>query len=115
MWRLEYRLVSPIPARRHLETTVSPTAVPTRITIDFRDALHPSRSWILGLDAELDGRVELIAFGSRPGMRPDRVALRPLTQRRPSASSASSASSLSSASSADCACPDFCERDHANE
>ena len=111
-WRLEYRRVSPIPARRHLETTVSPTAVPTRITIDFRDALHPSRSWILGLDAELDGRVELIAFGSRPETRPDRVALPPLTQRR---SSPPSASSLSSASSADCACPDFCERDHANE
>jgi len=82
---------------------MSPTAVPTRITIDFRDALHPSRSWILGLDADSAGRVDLLAFESDSTTEPFRTASRPLPRRRPTALSA------------DCACPDFCERDHANE
>jgi hypothetical protein len=82
---------------------MSPTAVPTRITIDFRDSVHPSRSWILGLSTEPDDRVDLLAFegdAAAAGMRP---SLRPLPRRRPTALLA------------DCACPDFCERDHANE
>ena len=29
---------------------MSPSPIPTRITIDFRDAVRPSRSWILGVD-----------------------------------------------------------------
>lgn len=82
---------------------MSPTAVPTRITIDFRDALHPSRSWILGLDADSAGRVDLLAFEQDAADAPTRASSRPLPRRRPTALSA------------DCACPDFCERDHANE
>jgi hypothetical protein len=82
---------------------MSPTAVPTRITIDFRDALHPSRSWILGLGADPEGRVDLLAFESDGTSEPARAASRPLPRRRPTALSA------------DCACPDYCERDHANE
>lgn len=87
---------------------MSPTAVPTRITIDFRDAVHPSRSWILGLDAGPEGRVDLLAFehgAAEPtrGASPRRSIARALPRRRPTALSA------------DCTCPDFCERDHANE
>lgn len=76
---------------------MSPTAVPTRITIDFRDSIHPSRSWILGLAAEPEGRVDLLAF--EDGATPAGLANSP----RPTALSA------------ECACPDFCERDHENE
>jgi len=95
---------------------MSPTAVPTRITIDFRDAVHPSRTWILGLD-DRGGRVDLIAHdpplaGSpEPALpssnTPSRVWVHPTARigefAHPTA--------LSSA----CACPEFCERDHANE
>ena len=41
---------------------MTPTAVPSRITIDFRDAALPSRTWILGVDEAATGRMELIAF-----------------------------------------------------
>jgi hypothetical protein len=91
------------------ERNMSPTAVPTRITIDFRDAVLPSRTWILGVDEAAPARVDLIAFdvpaatdrsiphlGSSPSSRPRHIA-------RPTASVA------------ECACPEFCERDHANE
>jgi len=81
---------------------MSPTAVPTRITIDFRDSVHPSRSWILGLEQEPLVRVDLIAFVAE-APTPAAPTLRALP--RPQAA----------ALSADCACPDFCERDHANE
>ena len=70
---------------------MQPTAIPTRITIDFRDAIHPSRTWILGLGDPSVARVELITFD------------------RPTASGAATALT------ADCTCPDGCERDHANE
>lgn len=74
---------------------MSPIAIPTRITIDFRDVVHPSRSWILGLDAEPEARVELIAFAAASRGRDVTTPIAVLW--------------------ADCACPDFCERDHANE
>jgi hypothetical protein len=70
---------------------MQPTAIPTRITIDFRDAIHPSRTWILGLGDATAARVELLAF------------------EQPAAST--SATALT----AECTCPDGCERDHANE
>ena len=80
------------------------TAIPTRITIDFRDSIHPSRTWILGLGGEAGERVEVLA---RPGPAPRTLGSAPptptLLRPRPSALSA------------DCACPDYCERDHANE
>lgn len=84
---------------------MSPTAVPTRITIDFRDAAMPSRTWILGVDEDTTDRLELISFEGRdaprsPGGRP-RTGLR--------------SGGLAAALLAECACPDFCERDHANE
>jgi len=81
---------------------MSPTAVPARITIDFRDAVHPSRTWILGVGAEVPSRVELLAFDA-PSAPTLGSATRALPRARPAALSA------------DCACPDFCERDHANE
>lgn len=80
---------------------MSPTAVPTRITIDFRDALEPSRTWILGLD-EADGRIDLLGF-ERPAPAANRSVA---PRRRPTAPTALLA---------DCACPAYCERDHANE
>ena len=81
---------------------MSPTTVPARITIDFRDAVHPSRTWILGFDDEPAVRVELLAFDGplAPSLGSAAAAL---PRVRPTALSA------------DCACPDFCERDHANE
>jgi len=81
---------------------MSPTAVPTRITIDFRDALEPSRTWILGLD-ETDGRVDLLGFDERP------------TPPIPTFTSVPRRPAAPTALVADCACPAYCERDHANE
>ena len=81
---------------------MDPTAVPTRITIDFRDAIHPSRTWILGVGAA-DARVELLAFDGRIGPTLAGPSDRPRPHGRPTALAA------------DCACPDFCERDHSNE
>ena len=69
---------------------MQPSAIPTRITIEFRDAIHPSRTWILALGDASSARVELLAFD-----RPDASA---------------------TALTAECTCPDGdCERDHANE
>jgi hypothetical protein len=79
---------------------MSPTAVPSRITIDFRDAALPSRTWILGVDESATSRLELIAF-DRPAS-----PLESMPRHRPV---------RPAAVMADCACPDFCERDHANE
>ena len=71
---------------------MSPTRVPGRIAIDFRDAVHPSRSWILGLDDDAPDRVELLTFEERPG---------PNLGWRHATSEAAS-----------CACPDACELHH---
>jgi hypothetical protein len=70
---------------------MSPTAVPTRITIDFRDAIHPSRTWILGIGDD-GGRADLLTFDQPLTPLPRPIAL-----------------------TTACTCPDFCERDHANE
>jgi hypothetical protein len=78
---------------------MTPTAVPTRITIDFRDAALPSRTWILGVDEAATDRMELIAFEGLPTVD---ASPRPLPMAL-------------AAVVAECACPDFCERDHANE
>ena len=65
------------------EDAVSSTTEPTRTAVDFRDALHPSRAWILGVDRSKD-RVELLTFDA-----PDRDAAdqprqpRPTVRRRP--------------------------------
>lgn len=78
---------------------MSPTAVPTRITVDFRDSIHPSRTWILGIGDETVSRVDLLVFDAAETAAPVRV----LPRRRPTALTT------------DCTCPDYCERDHANE
>jgi hypothetical protein len=101
---------SPSPYGGQEESTMSPTAIPARITIDFRDAVLPSRSWILGVDERLPARVDLIAFETpipaSTSVVPHRVTSSP-ARPRPLVAPA--------ATVADCACPDFCERDHANE
>jgi hypothetical protein len=76
---------------------MSPTPVPTRITIDFRPSVHPSRAWILGVGDE-PARVELLAFDHPIDAAGAIEPLRAL-----------------SAASAACTCPEFCELDHANE
>ena len=86
---------------------MSPTAVPSRITIDFRDAALPSRTWILGVDEAATARMELIAFEDRARSE-DVPAQRAAARHVP-------ASVTPSALTADCSCPGFCERDHANE
>jgi hypothetical protein len=85
---------------------MSPNAVPSRITIDFRDTAMPSRTWILGVDDRGPDRLELITF-ERQDAAPTAQAADRRTARRP----APSAGALV----AECACPEFCERDHANE
>jgi hypothetical protein len=88
---------------------MSPTAVPTRITIDFRDAVLPSRTWILGVDEAAPSRVELVAFDGPEAGEPS------LPHRRGWAVGRPGPHLRPTALIADCACPDFCERDHANE
>jgi hypothetical protein len=68
---------------------MSPTAIPARITIDFRESLDPGRGWILGV-GESPKRVELLAFDDREPAHPTPIA----------------------AADAGCTCPEFCERDH---
>ena len=87
---------------------MTPTAVPSRITIDFRDAALPSRTWILGVDEAATGRMELIAFD---GGTPTDMAV----PHRASTPTDVPAGVAPAAMTADCACPEFCERDHANE
>jgi hypothetical protein len=71
---------------------MSPTAVPARITVDFRESLHPARGWILGVRGEAS-RVELLAFEGRPAA--------PESFAPPVA-----------VTMLDCTCPEFCDRDH---
>ena len=86
---------------------MSPTAVPSRITIDFRDAAMPSRTWILGVDEAATARMELIAFDD-PGRQGGLPRTLPAAADVPPTVGPS-------ALTADCLCPEFCERDHANE
>jgi hypothetical protein len=88
---------------------------PARITIDFRDSIDPHRGWIVGVG---DGRarVELITVES-----PARATAG--TARDGGA--ATDGGRLVAGNGADpavpvlavldCTCPEFCERDHANE
>jgi hypothetical protein len=78
---------------------MSPTPVPTRITIDFREAAMPSRTWILGVDDGTHDRLELIAHEGRDGVVAGLVPRRRAIVPR----------------HVECTCLDFCELDHANE
>jgi hypothetical protein len=72
--------------------------IPARITIDFRQAILPSRSWIVGeLSGPIRHRVELITLDDPHDARSGTQGFVP-------------PASVSS----DCRCPEFCERDHAN-
>ena len=88
---------------------MNPTAVPARITIDFRDALLPSRTWILGVDEAAPVRVELLASATSGHVDPA------IPHRAISAPNRATPFVRPTAILADCACPEFCERDHANE
>lgn len=81
---------------------MSPTPIPTRITIDFRDSIHPSRMWILGVDGGHDARIDLVALGTPLPPSLGRAG-GPVPQTGPAALMD------------ECECPDFCQRDHANE
>ena len=76
---------------------MSPSAVPARITIDFRKSLDPGRGWILGVDKS-PRRVELLAFETATSEAAHTEVADPL--------------SLTVVAEAGCTCPDFCERDH---
>jgi hypothetical protein len=77
------------------EARMSQHVVPSRITIDFRDEVLASRTWILG-SAKPSARADLLAFeGAQERAYP------PLPERE--------------AFAAPCMCPEFCEHDHANE
>jgi len=73
--------------------------IPARITIDFRQAILPSRGWIVGeLSGPIRHRVELITLAEPQEARDAVAGFLP-----------------SAGASSDCRCPEFCERDHANE
>jgi hypothetical protein len=80
-------------------------SLPARITIDFREAVRPSRAWILGLADAPTARVDLLAFSAPLAPAGAMSATLPATWP----------GEPSSAWFAECCCPDFCERDHANE
>lgn len=87
---------------------MSSSPIPERITVDFRRDVAPSHSWILGVDERRPQRVELLAFE-----RSDAPTLRstPIPASRPHTAPSVRPTALV----ADCSCPEFCERDHANE
>lgn len=89
---------------------MSQPAVPTRITIDFRDAALPSRTWILGVDDGAHDRIELIAMEGR-----DRVAADPAVPIGDRPRSRTAPGRRAVRQLVECSCPDFCELDHANE
>jgi hypothetical protein len=91
---------------------MSPTAMPARITIDFRESLDPARGWILGV-AGKPTRVELLAFDA-PSATTAEVAAS-AAARTASQSGALPVAPRVGAVDGDCTCPEFCERDHANE
>ena len=94
----------------------APIPVPTRITIDFREDVRPSRGWIIGAIPDGSGRIELLSLGSQASLSVGSQALplgvtgsgRGLGPARPPEAE-------TTAATADCACPAFCERDHENE
>ncbi len=91
------------------------SSVPGRITIDFRDSVHPAKAWIIGIGDGPD-RVELLAFDGEPEL--EREAPRPVVRRRVAPEARLRRSVLgatATALAAGCTCPEFCERDHANE
>ena len=88
------------------------TPVPTRITIDFRDDVQPTHSWIIGATPGSPRRIQLLAMPASDvdaqqavGPRPAWTAPAPV---EPFAGDAPLAAG-------DCCCPEFCELDHANE
>jgi len=86
---------------------MQPRRAPEQITIDFRQALHPTRGWILGVIGIPDERVELLTI---PGGRPAEPILRGRPTRH-----AERFAGPSSAELAECSCPAGCPLDHENE
>ena len=69
----------------------APTTAPSRTSVDFRAAIHPSRGWILGLGAgDTTTRVDLLSGPSARALASDALT-------------------------AECVCPDLCERDHESD
>ena len=100
-------------SRRSEEYAMSPTALPARITIDFRESLDPGRGWILGV-SDKPSRVELLAFDTPPATTAE---VAELAAARTETSTTSDVLPVQSviAVEGECTCPEFCERDHANE
>ena len=92
---------------------MGPTALPARITIDFRDSIDPHRGWILGV-SEKPSRIELLAFDEPPTTTAD-VAAAAAVANDAHPSQAPLPAQPPTALDGDCTCPEFCERDHANE
>jgi hypothetical protein len=89
-----------------------PDTTPTRITIDFSGSIHPARAWIIGRVDQHGGRVELLAL-DRPAA--DVAAAEAAAPARDSVQHATADERGRAPLEADCTCPEFCERDHANE
>jgi hypothetical protein len=92
---------------------MGPTALPARITIDFRDSIDPHRGWILGV-SEKPARIELLAFDEPPTTTAD-VAVSAAAATDGQIGQGSHPVQAVTALDGDCTCPEFCERDHANE
>jgi len=91
----------------------APIPVPTRITIDFREDVRPSRGWIIGAIPDGGGRIEVLTLAS-PTLASPSLPLG-VTGSGLRRELDSGRRAEPTAATADCACPAFCERDHANE
>jgi len=90
-----------------------PTPVPTRVAIVFRPAIRPSRTWILGIGSGSD-RAELLAVeAARDDVSVEQPL--PVVAMRVAPSALTASSTVAPAYAGDCTCPEYCDRDHANE
>lgn len=74
-------------------------AIPSRITIDFREDVAPSHAWIIGAMPKAGRQVEVLGVASVGSGRMASITT----------------VSIAGAITSECCCPEFCELDHANE
>jgi hypothetical protein len=88
------------------------TPVPTRITIDFRDDVQPTHSWIVGATPGSPRRIQLLAMPAREVESRRDVEPRPAWTASPAVEPFAGEPAVVPG---ECCCPEFCELDHANE
>jgi hypothetical protein len=94
----------------------APIPVPTRITIDFREAIQPGHGWIVGATPGTSRRIELLAVTTTGEMlTTGELRARPAWTPKPAVEPFAATTGLATTAPAECCCPEFCELDHANE